>query len=358
MYQRSEREWSFFLDMVELPSLSYFLYQPRGLHLSDGAVYTYIKGDEYEDIQAAWNWNLIPGTTVDYESTPLTCDKVTYTGVESFVGGVSTGNIGATAMRFTHPISKSFKYQKAWFFFEGVQFVTITKITRTNGNAPIYSVLDQRRRRGRVMLDNVELPYPTTETNVKKTSLWHGDVGYVFNTLGLKQGLTLSTGKKTGAWSAIGTSTQPPTEVDFFTAYIQHTNISHPLSYTVFPGVSYDQFLDRRANLVLQNIKNDNSVAAVYHPTHKIAMFIFWDVAGGTATWTPPGSTSSFTLTSNANSAVIYRVDAKELTVSDPSQTRERTSITVTVRQGSTTRTVPIALPTGGSLGRSATVTF
>ena len=42
-----------------------------GFHLSDGTIYTHLNGDEYEDIVAAWDWNLIPGTTVDYGGTPL-----------------------------------------------------------------------------------------------------------------------------------------------------------------------------------------------------------------------------------------------------------------------------------------------
>lgn len=33
------------------------LCQPLGFHLSDGTVYTYLQGDEYEDIEAAWDWN-------------------------------------------------------------------------------------------------------------------------------------------------------------------------------------------------------------------------------------------------------------------------------------------------------------
>ena len=31
--------------------------QPLGFHLSDGTLYTYLQGDEYEDIAAAWDWN-------------------------------------------------------------------------------------------------------------------------------------------------------------------------------------------------------------------------------------------------------------------------------------------------------------
>ena len=71
---------------------------PLGFHLADGATYTYVTGVEYEDISAAWDWNLIPGTTVDYGATPLSCDTENQVGIEDFVGGVSDGKLGAAVM--------------------------------------------------------------------------------------------------------------------------------------------------------------------------------------------------------------------------------------------------------------------
>ena len=251
------------------------LSQLKGLHLSDGALYTYLKGDEYEDIQAAWDWDLIPGTTVDYKTTSISCDNIDQNGVESFVGGASNGNIGVAAMKFTSPIDRALKFQKAVFFFEDdVQHVMVSRISRT-GSAPVYSVLDQRRRKGRVMVDDVQIAYPSTINSAKRTTLWHADVGYVFSGLGNNYGLSIRTGKKTGSWAAIGTSTQPPTEVDFFTAWIQHKNLTAPLVYSIYPAVTYNQFLTKRTSVVLSTIKNDNSVSAVFHPGRKTAMFVF-----------------------------------------------------------------------------------
>lgn len=31
---------------------------PFGFHLSDGTLYTYVTGNEYEDMFAAWDWNV------------------------------------------------------------------------------------------------------------------------------------------------------------------------------------------------------------------------------------------------------------------------------------------------------------
>lgn len=75
---------------------------PLGFHLADGTTYTYVTGDEYEDIAAAWDWNMIPGTTVDYGAAPLQCDTANQVGVENFVGGVSTGKLGMAVMVCSH----------------------------------------------------------------------------------------------------------------------------------------------------------------------------------------------------------------------------------------------------------------
>ncbi len=37
--------------------LTHFPLQPYGFHLSDGTLYTYIDGTQYEDIAGAWDWN-------------------------------------------------------------------------------------------------------------------------------------------------------------------------------------------------------------------------------------------------------------------------------------------------------------
>lgn len=66
--------------------------------MADGTLYTYITGDEYEDIAPAIDWNMFPGITVDYNATVLSCDTENVNGLEDFVGGVSTGSIGAAVM--------------------------------------------------------------------------------------------------------------------------------------------------------------------------------------------------------------------------------------------------------------------
>ncbi|KAG6911939.1 hypothetical protein DXG01_000187 [Tephrocybe rancida] len=319
-------------------------YMPFGFHLSDGAVHTYLRGDEYEDISVAWDWNLIPGTTVDYGATTLSCDHTQFTGVERFVGGVSDGKRGLAAMRYTNPFTRSLRWQKVWFFLDDdVQHVMVANISSTT-TAPVYSVLDQRLHTTSVVDDEI-----TIDGNRAQT-LWHGSVGYVLP-LNSSADVDVQVGQKSGNWSAIGTSTQPPATVDLFAAWIKHHNVSSPIAYSAFPGVNLANFSKKSKNLRLQTVQNDGHISAIYDDANQTAMVVFWDIQGGSVTFSPRKG-GPITISANGNSAIIYKLTSNKLVVSDPSQTLSTIQITISSR---TTKQLVFAMPQGGLAGSSVT---
>ncbi|KXN89990.1 Chondroitinase-AC [Leucoagaricus sp. SymC.cos] len=306
---------------------------PLGFHLADGVHYTYLQGNEYEDISVAWDWNLIPGITTDYGATNLSCSQTGFTGIESFVGGVSNGDIGIAVMRYTNPLTKALQWQKAWFFLEDdVQHTMISNITSTSGK-PVLSVLDQRRHDGAIFIDDGKEFKANSLSTLESASLWHGGVGYVFSGLPDNDTLHIDVGEKTGNWSTIGTSTQPPTTVDLFAAWIGHGTISESVSYTMFPGVTFPNFLAKQTHLNIQSVANDGSVAAVYDETHRTAMAIFWEQTGGSITFNPR-KFAPITITSNGNTAIVYRFDDAAIFVSDPSQTLAAAEVSLSLGPG------------------------
>ncbi|KAK0208322.1 chondroitin AC/alginate lyase [Desarmillaria ectypa] len=170
---------------------------PFGFHLSDGALYTYLKGNEYEDIAAAWDRNLIPGITIGYGATALNCSHNQFRGLHIFVGGVSDGRAGLAAMRYH------------------VMIVNVSSAT----NAPVYSVLDQKR----YVVDGHE----THEFNGagRSKSLWNNNIGYVLDPKG-QSSISFNVEETHEDWSSIGISTQPPTNVTLFSARLQHTSLN------------------------------------------------------------------------------------------------------------------------------------
>ncbi|KAF7964854.1 hypothetical protein HWV62_2113, partial [Athelia sp. TMB] len=335
---------------------------PFGFHLSDGTVYTYLQGDEYEDTAAAWDWNLISGITTDYAATPLNCATANWTGVEAFVGGVSNGQVGTAVMRYTNPYTGSLSWQKTWFFLENdVQFVMVAALNSTTG-APLYSVLDQKRHVGAVYADGSILDSSCNFTSA--SSLWHGDVGYSFEpTLVGASGLSVEIGEKSGSWQTIGISNQPNITVDLFVAYLIHSPISAPIAYAVYPATSsYQAFEDKKTRSQLRTICNDAHISAIIDDSSAIAMVVFWDPLGGTVTI--PGKSqldAPVSIASNGNSAIIYQYSTGNVTVSDPSQLLTKLQVTLGVGLGKKpphwgwefVNTLTFDLPTSGSAGSS-----
>ncbi|OCH96195.1 galactose mutarotase-like protein [Obba rivulosa] len=340
-----------------------------GFHLADGVQYTYLRGDEYEDTAAAWDWNLIPGVTVDYRATPLDCSHTQYKGFEAFVGGASDGRIGVAAMRYTNPYTKALRWQKVWFFLEGdVQHVMVPSYS-SSSDAPIFSVLDQKRRRGDVLVNGIRLQESTNITGAH--TLWHDRVGYLFSShsAGLPYQLSVRMGNRTGSWSSIGTSTAGDATVDLFAAWINHGSAPSPdpLSYTVFPSTGYAKFERKSLATRLKTVRNDDDTSAVYDEVHRIFMAVFWNPEGGSVQFSPSPYDAQIVITASGNVAVIYRRDEGILTIADPSQTLENVQLGITIvtraiggldnlEEVVDVKELLVQLPTGGLAGSSVSV--
>ncbi|KAF8973957.1 polysaccharide lyase family 8 protein [Flammula alnicola] len=330
---------------------------PFGFHLSDGAVYNYVTGNEYEDIFPAWDWNLIPGTTVDYGATPLSCSTAQKTGTQSFVGGASDGTIGVAAMRYETPTTKTLNWRKTWFFLNNdVQFVMVARLTSST-TAPVFSVLDQRRQDGPVFVNGIQ----STGGNFSSAAtLWHGGVGYAFNTSNPSTSLSLSLSTSTGSWQTISTSSQLPVTVDLFSAWLNHIDTTASISYTVFPGTTQASFQQKLTALQLNSIRNDGSISALLDASNNIAMLVYWVAGGGSVTVPSTTGKAALTVKTNGNSIIIMNLSTWAITVSDPTQSLTSVTMTFSLGSGSIpagwasssrSLNLTITLPAGGIIG-------
>ncbi|KAF7311916.1 Polysaccharide lyase family 8 protein [Mycena indigotica] len=334
-----------------------------GFHLADGAMYTYTTGNEYQDVFSAWDWNLIPGITVDYGATPLSCSTARKSGIQPYVGGVSDGTVGMAAMRYDNPTTRAMTWRKTYFFLQGdIVFVMIALITSTT-SAPVYSVLDQRVRGGDVFVNGNTISASANVTGA--SSLWHAGTGYTFNATNPATSLSVTLGPKTGNWQAIGSSKAAPNTVDMFTAYLPHHDISQSATYAMYPGTTQAQFAARAAAepSALQVVRNDGSISALIDVAHNTAYIAFWTAAGSTFTLPSQKSgVASIQVKANANSALILHMDSWTVWAADPTQTITAPLVlnftllsgTAPAGWGSVkSRVVNIALPTGGMAGAS-----
>ncbi|KAJ2965504.1 hypothetical protein NQ176_g10584 [Zarea fungicola] len=97
---------------------------PYSYHLGQGTLFSYVDGTEYKDIMAAWDWNLIPGTTVVRNVPDLTKTGPTYHGKTDFVGVASDGKVGLAVENYIDPFNGHISYNKAWFHMGDAVLVT------------------------------------------------------------------------------------------------------------------------------------------------------------------------------------------------------------------------------------------
>ncbi|KAF8761732.1 Polysaccharide lyase family 8, N terminal alpha-helical domain [Rhizoctonia solani] len=236
---------------------------PFGFHLSDGAMYQYSNGQEYLDMYATFDWNLVPGTTVDYNATVLNCSATEKAGVTTYAGGVSAGDVGVAAMEYTNPTTRGLSFKKAWFFFKhNVQHVLVNGVSSTS-SAPVYSVLDQRLHKGPVYVDGEKV----------------SSGNYCDGTE-----IRLEAEKKTGSWKNIGTSVQGNVTKDMFSASIVHdqANLGTPIEYSIFPATnSHEEFEDKAEWAAPRTIINDGTVSAAIDYESRTLGAAFWNVGGG-----------------------------------------------------------------------------
>ncbi|KAG9018581.1 hypothetical protein FRB90_011303 [Tulasnella sp. 427] len=330
-----------------------------GFHLGQGAVFNYGSGNEYEDLAAAWDWNMIPGITTDFAATPLSCDNTRWSGVRTFVGGASNGKIGVAAMDYKNPYTGTLAYRKAWFFLPNdVQHVIVSNIQKTSA-ADVYHVLDQKRTNGAIYLDGkVASGYSTSTAK----SLWHDSVGYTFDGANATT-VQVATDDRTGNWAVIGTSWAGSSDVNVFQAWLKHdpARLSTPISYTVYPDTASAKiFSDKVKQYAVTTVYGTN-VSAAMDKAQSVFMAVFWQAS---STVTAKFSAGSVTVQSNQGVVVILDLKNWTVAVSDPTQTLANVVLTLKTTgiakpkctALTTGKKVTVNFPQGADLGKTVTV--
>lgn len=290
------------------------------------------------------------------------------------MGGVSDGRSGIAAMRYKNPSTGALQWQKTWFFLQSGVYHVMVNILSPSGSpsAPsIYSVLDQKKTLGPILVNGVALS--STESSFvlpNSTSLWHASVGYTFPP-DTPATLNVRRGPRRGDWATIGTSTQPPFTVDLWAAWLQHkpTTLNSPLEYSIYPGLStYDDFVSKQkgSGAAIQTLENTRNVSAIFDQEGNSLMIVFWNSGSQVAgVVTSPGA-APLTISSNAAVTLIISVGSGALIASDPSQSLSGASIRFvygsegklpTWWSGSgRSKTRNVTFPRGGLAGSAATL--
>ncbi|KAG2172701.1 hypothetical protein INT43_000048 [Umbelopsis isabellina] len=293
----------------------------KGFHLSDGTVYTYLTGDEYRNIFPTWDWDLIPGTTIDYRGTPNNCTPAYY-GLNSFVGGVSNGQVGAAALNFENPKTKNFSWKKSWFFLDNYYIVLGSNITETR-TLPVFTTLDQRKLNGQV---HVNGKVATTSNIQNAKTVHHDSIGYQIIDSGVT--LNLSTAVQTGDWSSIGAYSGSES-FSVFNAKIAHQTTAGQavtngvIGMVIYPGISYSTFAKQSVPATI--IQRDSNAHIVQASGSNFVGAVFWAATNATAPLFGNAGT-----TVQVSHPIILSTTGSTLLVADPTQTLSSVQIKIT----------------------------
>jgi chondroitin AC lyase len=237
----------------------------KSQHLSDGANYLYLTGNEYRDIFPVWDWTKIPGTTAIQGTLDIGGrNPVGQRGQSSFAGGVSDGKFGACGMNL---IRGSLSGNKAWFFFDGYYVCLGSAINLTHDDPhPVVTDVNQALLNGPVNTDQSASSLAPGHYENRISWIYHNHVVYAFPT---SQHICLTIGPQTGRWSDIGAGSSDLVTLPVFDLWIDHGTSCQNASYQyiVIPNVSPDQSNATAARVKedLAILANDDTQAAFRH---------------------------------------------------------------------------------------------
>ncbi|GAA5809430.1 hypothetical protein MFLAVUS_002838 [Mucor flavus] len=328
---------------------------PFGFHLSDGSILNYLTGDEYVDTFGAWNWDLVPGITVDYRGTELKCNTVKKKGLKSFVGGIGDGNTGVAVMDFENPVNNNLKFQKTVFFFPSAYAVQIGPVESKNTSTQLVTVLDQRKRNGDIYLAGKLRNTETTYSSPKTNSIWHDKIGYYFPTAEV---LFVDSKPNNASWEEIGISSGSE-EQQLFTSYIKHEQKKTTgllTQYIVQPNIDQSKFHSNvdtgKLPVSLAFHSSDPQVSAAYSQEDVTMGLAFWSAGTFETPW------NAVVTTDGPIIMMLRELGDKKyrLIAADASQVQEKVKVTITI--ANVKKSVTYIFPTGSDRGKKMTKTI
>jgi len=261
-------------------------------HRADGTNYLVLKGDEYLNIWAAYDWQKISGTTIMQKPSLPSPNEIQKEGLTSFVGAVTDELYGAVAFDFKSP-HDLLEAKKSWFFFDK-EYVCLGAGIKPKKSLPIVTTINQVLLKSEVsIMQNGEKKVLKNGNRVAENVKWvyQDKVGYVFPK---PTTINVSNQTETGRWSDITDQKNISKELvstDIFKLWFDHgdkindTDIhgkrkleqSPGYEYIVVPNSSEKELEESSANnRNIEIISNTEELQAVKHKKLGIIQMAFY----------------------------------------------------------------------------------
>lgn len=321
-----------------------------------GATTIMRRGDEYYNIFGAWDWSKIPGVTNPAVTVVWPTNTTTIsTQTTTFVGGVSDGNFGVTAMDFnkittggTLPIDITAR--KANFLFNNEMICLGAGITSSYYLAPTTTTLNQTYLKGSVLVNGVVIPQDDKSYNDVKW-IYHDNTGYVFRT---NTTAIMKTNAQSGNWYTINQAqTNASVTTDIFKLWLDHgtapSNATY--EYAVLPNFTANETLAYATSLPVETISNTTALQAITHKTLQQTGAVFY--TAGTFT---VNATLRVTVDKPCILLIDWAANPIKVTASDPNQNQTTLNVILTY-SGVNSETLVFTLPNLTAKGSSLKLT-
>lgn len=171
----------------------------KGRLLNSGDAYLIQNGKEYYNMMPVWNWKKLPGITTFKEAYKIER--------KPFVGSVSDGESGLTAMDYSmenKSEDQKVTAHKVWAGHKNVVVCLIAGLNATNVEDTVYTVLDQCRLQGKVIVNDPENVITDGDHQLNKVK-WIYHHGFAYLPLE-PANIKLKLGKVTGTWASINSA--------------------------------------------------------------------------------------------------------------------------------------------------------
>ena len=319
----------------------------KNYHLGDGVTLFMRRGDEYDGIFPAWDWKRVPGVTCQRSDEPLPVLRTGKDmGADLFVGGVSDGTDGTTAMRH---IRDGVSARKAWFCRDDILVCLGAGIT-SHSHHPVTTSINQCLMKSEVTIGTSDGPEVFLYTDRLFGGLpWvhHDGIGYL-----LLQQMAVDVRKEPqwGAWRDINGNTSPDRVMrDVFSLWIDHGAGPQDAHYAYAVAMNSD--VEQTAALSARppfDVLENSSASQVVRWEKGLTQAVLWK----------PGTVSAGELTLDVSQGCVLMVRESggktSVTVSDPNQLSDRMELRVERPSGE--KRIPVEFPPGGLAGSSVTV--
>jgi len=238
-------------------------------HIADGCNVLLRTGLEYRDIFPVWDWQKIPGTTV--EQSPKLAGSPRRQGERSFVDGT----YGMAA--FDH-LRGELAARKCWAFFDR-EYVCLGAGITCRSDHPVITTVSQCCLEGAVTVQEGAAARELAKgSHTLDSASWvlHDEVAYVF--LEPAQ-LRMENDVQQGSWSQINRRyPQDAISREVFTLWIDHgpSPADSTYAYLVAPEIDSASLASYAAEPPVRILRNDPEIQAVWHEKLRIAGIAFY----------------------------------------------------------------------------------